>query len=232
MNPVIVPQNEKLNLIILDDQKDNKIQIQAEDDSGIKLFILNSSAPSITARLKNNVELEINFASLYQKNSKHEIKVTCLGNNSKTIINTVFLTKTNEQQDLKISNIFEGQNNTGSITINGILEDQTRCSLEGRVVIKNTAIKTESNLHEKILLLGEKSVCNAKPILQIDTDDVKANHSASTGRISQEDLFYMRSRGLSEQEAEKLIKQGLLLAPFSHLDKNHKFFRQLETRIL
>lgn len=227
MSHIKVNKNETRQ-IIFDNQHDECIQIHAADNSKIFLFIISSKTNEIKAELKNNVELEINFASLATRDTKHTIEVTCFGNSSKTSINSIFLVKENFSCDIEISNIFKGGNNQGSIVIHGIVEEEARCDTEGKIIIHEKATGTKSTLQEKVLLLGKKSVCNAKPILQIDTNDVKANHGASMYRLSEEDLFYMESRGINREEAEKLIKQGLLLSPFAHLKKDNEFRRKLE----
>ena len=56
--------------------------------------------------------------------------------------------------------------------------------------------------------LGDKTLANSIPSLKIDANDVKASHGATVGQIDEEHLFYLMARGLSRQEAEKLIVEG------------------------
>jgi Fe-S cluster assembly protein SufD len=58
------------------------------------------------------------------------------------------------------------------------------------------------------LLLSPKARTDALPILEIEADDVRCRHGSTTGRIDEEQIFYLMSRGLSYQEAQRMIVQG------------------------
>ena len=62
----------------------------------------------------------------------------------------------------------------------------------------------------KLLMLDNKSSAVAEPELEIKNNEVKASHSASVGRIDEEQLFYLESRGVEKHDAEKLIIKGFL----------------------
>jgi len=61
-----------------------------------------------------------------------------------------------------------------------------------------------------VLMLSPKARGDANPILLIDEDDVKAGHAASVGRVNEEQVYYLMSRGISRREAERLIIHGFL----------------------
>ena len=62
----------------------------------------------------------------------------------------------------------------------------------------------------KILLLDKKSGATAEPELEIEANRVKASHSASVGKIDDEQLFYLRSRGIEETKAKNIIVNGFI----------------------
>lgn len=97
-----------------------------------------------------------------------------------------------------------------NIKIKDVLYDGGKSSFIGKIVIDKQAQQTSSFLHDEVLVIGNKVVNVSKPILEIDADDVKASHGATTGRISKDQLYYLMSRGISEQEAETIIAQGFL----------------------
>ncbi|MBM7591028.1 Fe-S cluster assembly protein SufD [Brevibacillus fulvus] len=82
--------------------------------------------------------------------------------------------------------------------------------LNGITKIEKGAEKSDGEQAENILMLSEKARGDANPILLIDEDDVKAGHAASVGRVSEESIYYLMSRGISRQEAERLIILGFL----------------------
>ncbi|OGC63195.1 hypothetical protein A2264_00690 [candidate division WWE3 bacterium RIFOXYA2_FULL_46_9] len=60
------------------------------------------------------------------------------------------------------------------------------------------------------MVVGENTKSHSQPILQIDANDVRASHGATTGRIDEEQVYYLTSRGLSAEDAQNLIIKGFL----------------------
>ncbi|MFH1111747.1 MAG: SufD family Fe-S cluster assembly protein [Patescibacteria group bacterium] len=74
--------------------------------------------------------------------------------------------------------------------------------------IAKRAVKSDTYLSDKILLVDEDTKASSQPVLEILTNDVKASHSASCGYLSPKEINYLRSRGLDKKQAESLILQG------------------------
>ena len=87
----------------------------------------------------------------------------------------------------------------------GILDQNARGIFDGRIIVRPDAQKTVSRQENRNLLLSESAVVDSKPTLEIHNDDVKCNHGSTIGQIEQEPLFYLRSRGIGEQEARNLL---------------------------
>lgn len=98
----------------------------------------------------------------------------------------------------------------GRIKIKGVVENGARIKVRGLVRIEKEAQNTDSFLSMAFLLLDKKSSATAEPELEILADRVKASHSASVGKIDEEQLFYLRSRGINEKEAKNVIIKGFL----------------------
>jgi FeS assembly protein SufD len=86
-----------------------------------------------------------------------------------------------------------------------IVNDKGRAVFNGLINVAQHAIKTDGQMTNNNLLLGRLSEADTKPQLEIYADDVKCSHGATVGRIDDEQLFYLRSRGISEQDAKKII---------------------------
>jgi Fe-S cluster assembly protein SufD len=91
-----------------------------------------------------------------------------------------------------------------------VMTDEAVAILNGITKIEHGATKANGEQAENILMLSEKARGDANPILLIDEDDVKAGHAASVGRVSEESLYYLMSRGIPRKQAEKLIILGFL----------------------
>jgi Fe-S cluster assembly protein SufD len=93
---------------------------------------------------------------------------------------------------------------------NGILTDTARGVFHGRIVVHKDAQKTDAKQTNRNLLLSDDARVDTKPQLEIHADDVKCTHGATIGQIEEEQLFYLRARGLDEAAA-----RGLLLYAFA-----------------
>jgi Fe-S cluster assembly protein SufD len=98
----------------------------------------------------------------------------------------------------------------------GLATAQGRGIFQGRIIVEPGAQKTEAFMHSKNLLLSDQAEIDAKPQLEIHADDVRCAHGVSIGQIEPNQLFYLRSRGLDEAEALRVLTQGFVatvLAP-------------------
>jgi Fe-S cluster assembly protein SufD len=87
----------------------------------------------------------------------------------------------------------------------GILDDQARGVFNGKIFVRQDAQKTDAKQTNKTLLLSEDAQINTKPQLEIFADDVKCTHGATVGQLDANQIFYLRSRGIPEEEARALL---------------------------
>ena len=87
----------------------------------------------------------------------------------------------------------------------GVLDQSARGVFDGRIIVRPGAVKTNSRQENRNLLLSETAIVDSKPTLEIHNDDVKCNHGSTIGQLNQEALFYLRSRGIDEEEARSLL---------------------------
>jgi Fe-S cluster assembly protein SufD len=93
----------------------------------------------------------------------------------------------------------------------GILDDKGTGIFNGKIMVRQDAQKTNAYQTNKNILLTNEATINSKPQLEIFADDVKCSHGATTGQINPDEIFYLRSRGISEDAAKKL-----LLSAYAH----------------
>lgn len=86
-----------------------------------------------------------------------------------------------------------------------IVNDKGRAVFNGVITVAPHAIKTDGQMTNNNLLLGRLAEVDTKPQLEIYADDVKCSHGATVGRIDDEQMFYLRSRGIDQQAAQKMI---------------------------
>lgn len=86
-----------------------------------------------------------------------------------------------------------------------IVMDNSRAVFNGMIKVAPHALKTDGQMTNNNLLLGRKAEIDTKPQLEIYADDVKCSHGATVGRIDEEQLFYLRTRGIAEKAAKQMI---------------------------
>ena len=92
----------------------------------------------------------------------------------------------------------------------GVCKDAAKLVFSGISTINNGSRRSKTHQNSKIMVFDSLSDGIAKPILKIDENDIEASHAAVVGKINDEHLFYLTSRGLTEADAKQLITFGYL----------------------
>lgn len=90
----------------------------------------------------------------------------------------------------------------------GVLKDQAKAVFNGKVLVRKDAQKTDAQQLNKNLLLSENATVDTKPQLEIFADDVKCTHGAAIGQLQEEEIFYLKSRGIGQEDARRLLTFG------------------------
>ncbi len=140
----------------------------------------------------------------------YDVRSHVIGMNSESGIDWMFYAKGSEKQALNVRNIFDGRDGRGEILMRGIAEQQSHAECKGMIEIGLKGGGTNTYLTQEVLMLDPTSKVDAVPGLEIKTNDVKASHSATVARITEEDLFYFGARGISPHEARRMFVLGFL----------------------
>lgn len=133
-----------------------------------------------------------------------------MGDNSESDLKTVVVGRGEQKLNFTTQIIQYGKNSNGHILKHGVMKDAASSIFNGIGYIKHGATKADAQQESRVLMLSEKARGDANPILLIDEDDVTAGHAASAGRVDPMQLFYLMSRGITKQEAERLVIHGFL----------------------
>lgn len=87
----------------------------------------------------------------------------------------------------------------------GVLEGRSRAVFNGRIKVHEDAQKTDAKQSSQHLLLSDSAIAHSNPQLEIFADDVRCTHGSTTGHLSEEAIFYLRSRGIGEEAARSLL---------------------------
>ncbi|MBD7986162.1 Fe-S cluster assembly protein SufD [Sporosarcina sp. Sa2YVA2] len=140
-----------------------------------------------------------------------------VGNGSSSDMKTVVVGRGDQKQNFTSEIVHWGMDTDGFILKHGVMKEAASSIFNGIGRIAKGATRSNAVQESRILMLSEKARGDANPILLIDEDDVTAGHAASVGRVDPLQLFYLMSRGISKEEAERLVIHGFLAPVVSKL---------------
>ncbi len=149
---------------------------------------------------------EYNLGSLHFKfnYARFEISIKQSEGNAKTNIKGMQITKKDEQISTYTKIDFNGPNGFLDQINKSLADDESHAIFEGSIIVPKIAQKTDASQLSRNLLLSNHAQIDTKPQLEIIADDVKCKHGATISQLNEDELFYMRSRGITLPEAIKL----------------------------
>ena len=137
--------------------------------------------------------------------ARNETEISLNGEKAEAIVNAAYMMNGWATLDTT-TNIYHYQPQTkSSQLVKGVIGGTAKGVFQGRIHIAPNAVKTSGTQLHKAMLLSDEAEIDVKPELEIFADDVKCSHGAASGELDKEQLFYMRSRGIGEEEAKKLL---------------------------
>lgn len=184
------------------------IDVLENTKAQIILFTANNTGCSININLKENASLNLDLIFL-NENCINNINALLVGEYADLNLNLLSLAK-NAKKEFDINVTHLARETKSSVTNNGICFDNGKNIFNVNGIIKPNMKNSDVRQITKGLILSPSGECVANPNLLIDFYDVKAYHGATIGKISDDDLFYLMSRGLTKNEAFMLVINGLL----------------------
>jgi Fe-S cluster assembly protein SufD len=150
-------------------------------------------------------------------NTISENTTNLIGDGSYGDTKTVVVGRGEQTQNFTTKVVHFGRNSEGYILKHGVMKDSATSIFNGIGKIEHGASKSNAEQESRVLMLSEKARGYANPILLIDEDDVTAGHAASVGRVDPIQLYYLMSRGIRKEEAERLVIHGFLAPVLNQL---------------
>ena len=141
---------------------------------------------------------------------KNEIHCNLLESFSSCFVNALMFLSNQQHHELKTNINHKNEHCKSSQLVKSVLLDKSNGTYQGKIYVTKDAQKTDGYQLSKALVLSENSAFNSKPELEIYADDVKCSHGSTTGNIDQNSIFYLMSRGLSKEQANKMLVEGFL----------------------
>ena len=137
--------------------------------------------------------------------ARNETEISLNGENAEAVVNAAYMMNGWATLDTT-TNIYHYQPRTkSSQLVKGVIGGTAKGIFQGRIHIAPNAVQTSGTQLHKALLLSDEAEIDVKPELEIFADDVKCSHGAASGELDKEQLFYMQSRGIGEEEAKQIL---------------------------
>lgn len=216
---IIAEKNSQAKIYCTDISQNNstetfvnsQVEVFANENSSIEFCVLQN---------ENEKSFHINGTHVYQSaNSKFESTTITLGGaihrnklhikldgqNCETHMHGLYIAGDSQLLDNHTA-VYHSQPHCNSNQLyKGILGGKAHGVFNGKIMVEKDAQKTNAYQSNKNILLTNDAVINAKPQLEIFADDVKCTHGATTGQMDDDALFYLRARGINENNAKALL---------------------------
>lgn len=159
--------------------------------------------------------LNLNFGGGY---SRSESVSHLRGQGGRSDMLSVTVAHGAQEFDQRTFQIHEAQHTASDLLYKNSLDDRSRTIFSGLIRVDSGAHQTDAYQKVRNLLLSDEAEANSAPGLEIEADDVRCTHGATSGQIEGEELFYLLSRGITPRAAQRLIVFGFLNEVFERID--------------
>ena len=158
-----------------------------------------------------------NVAAMDEADVYHDNTTNILGDGSEANLTIVTLGVKEQKTYFNSEVVNQGLSSKGDILQHGVLLDRSHIVFNGVGFIVKGATGSNAYQSSRMLTLSSEAKADANTMLLIDENDVMAGHGASLGRIDEEQLYYLQSRGLTRKESSRLLVHGFLSPVISEL---------------
>lgn len=187
------------------------LKVNASKDAKINIVLINmlnnksNNFYSIDNTLQDNANVKYTIVDFGGKNSITNLYSNLIGESANNSINTIYIGKNDEVLDLNYIGELRGKKSNIDIEVQGALKDKAKKHFKGTIDFKKGCKKATGNENENCMLMSDKATSLAMPMLLCSEEDVEGNHSTSSGKADDKELFYIMTRGFSQNDALKLL---------------------------
>lgn len=197
-------------------------------EEGTEAFSINRSV----AHVEKFSKLETFHLSLGGRLARNNLDIRLIGAGAEARLDGLYVVRGKQHMDHHTSVVHACPETLAAQTYKGLIFDHGRAVFNGKIFVKPKARLTKSFQSNKNLLLSEHGEVDTKPQLQIDNDDVRCSHGATVGHLNEDEVFYLRSRGIPKATAEHMLCRAFadeLVGTLSSLTTRAAVKRRLDT---
>src|SRR5580704_15691738 len=144
---------------------------------------------------------------------RHEASVRVVGEGAECRLDGAFIVDGTAEANIVTTVDHQAPHGQTRELIKGVAAGRGHGAFQGKITVREHAQKVDAHQLSRNLILGGRAVIDTKPELEIYADDVKCAHGASVGELDEAALFYLRTRGIAEDEARHMLVEGFLREP-------------------
>jgi Fe-S cluster assembly protein SufD len=163
---------------------------------------------AVRATLKRQSRLNTVCVTKGSATVRTDYHVSLVGEEAEALLNGVCMLTDKHEAHVQVMIDHQAPHCRSYQLFKGIVNHFGRSSFEGEIMVRQPAQQTEAFQLNNHLLLNDHARANSKPKLKIFADNVKASHGATVGQLDEDQLFYMRTRGLTDEQAKNLLIDG------------------------
>lgn len=175
---------------------------------------------TLAGQLEDGARFENFDLNLGGRLVRSEIHMTLQGEGAEAALNGVYLLRGEQHCDNAIHMDHAVGATNSRQDYRGILDDRSHGVFQGKITVRADAQGIEGHQLNKTLLLSDEAEIDSKPELQILADDVKCSHGATAGELDETGLFYLRSRGIPEDEARQLLMTAFISETLAKIESD------------
>jgi Fe-S cluster assembly protein SufD len=137
--------------------------------------------------------------------ARHEVRAYLEGEGADVSLGGLYMPRSDQHHDNPVLVVHSAPRCTSRQLYKGVVDEHGHGVFNGHIVVRPGALGTDARQTNKNLLLSDDAEVDTRPRLEILTDDVKCAHGAAVGRLDEDALFYLRSRGVPEQSARGIL---------------------------
>jgi len=214
IHKIIVNECQKQVVFVDFSQTFDDLEIVVSKDSSLSLRIINfgqSKSGKITAKIEENGELEAIMADFSNGKSILEVLINLVGKSARGTWKLSALSSGNDDKKFNVFFNHLSPSTFGLMDNYGVARNSSRLVFSGANDIIKGAKNSKTRQNAKIIVFDQGAIAKADPRLNISENEVEASHAAIVGKLNDDHLFYLMSRGLNLDEAKRLITLGYLL---------------------
>ncbi|KAF5275509.1 hypothetical protein FQR65_LT16607 [Abscondita terminalis] len=220
---IVKSESKKQIMVLSEVGGDLKLNIKKNTELNLTILVLpstktNSKKFNFEINLEEYAKLDLNYANLANYSMDDNFLINLNGPNSGIEFYSATAVNKSDQKNTVINPIHFVRNTSSNITTYEVINNTAKGFIRCASDIRKGASQSEAHQELRLLILDEKAKADSDPVLLIDENDIVASHANAIGMLDQEQIFYLRSRGLSERESQELILNGYFQPIFDNLE--------------